>query len=606
MDNLLLAMVERIRRPLSPLTLALTIATAGSLAPAVALRDAHASGPTPQLPDVVADPPDNVSLAVSSETPTKEPTEAKLLLRFNGYVHNLGPGALDFRGAREAPAPGEPANPPMGVFQRIYNSDGAYTEEPSAGQMVYVDADGHHHWHLQRVAFYSLWDAGMDAEVAPAQKVGFCLEDSERIETTGPSEPVYSDSESSPFGSREFCREHQPEATEVYEGISEGWRDSYKSNLAFQWVDVSDVLPGEYRLRAEADPEHLIRQTGGEKPPAYAQRPTVVPGFDAQAESSSVEAGHAATIALAARRWAGAEADEQPSAQPSYAIVTPPAHGTLSSVTSGQVTYTPDGVYSGPDSFTFLARDPNSPFPQSPAVASVAIDVGDPPAPSVAIEGAPTSMIAGTSIVLSALVSNDAAAVRWSASWGALLATGPSAALYTAPSAPPAGGHVTVTAESAKGGRDQRTIEIVPVPTPQPKPEAPQQPPPPGPHAQASTIALSAPAAMLIGRKLYMTAVAGRAGRLRITALLHGRRIVSCVARVRARQSFTCTTTLPRDVSTHAPIGVWATLRVGRHLLQTVRPAAPPAPSMRPRAAVALRGVSWRGVKRAWRFLCGM
>jgi hypothetical protein len=603
-------MVERIRRPIVLLAIAIGV----GLGLAVTLREARASSPTPQLPDVVADAPDNISLAVSEETPTHEHTSAKLLLRFNGYVHNIGPGALDFRGSRETPTPGEPAAPPMNVFQRIYNSDGTYTEEPSKAQMVYVDADGHHHWHLQQVAFYSLWNAGQSAEVAPAQKVGFCLEDSERMEETGPSEPVYSDSGNPP---REFCREHQPEATSVFEGISEGWRDLYRSDLAFQWVDISNVLPGEYWLRAEADPDHLIQQTGGEKPPAYATKPTVVPGFDAEAQSRGVAVEQPLTVTLTTQRWAGSAPFEQPSATPSYVIVTPPTHGTLSAIAVNRVKYTPANGYSGTDSFTFAASDPASSFPQSPAVATVSLDVSDnPPPPSVAIEGAPANMIAGTSVQLSALVSNDTPVVTWGANAGSISSTGPSRAIYTAPSSTPPGGSVTLSAESPGGGRDQRAIEILPIPSPQPKPEVPLQSllsttPSSAPLAPTSGPAssypagfrgpVSTPGAMLIGRKLYMTAIAKEAGRLRLTAVLRGRHIGSCVTRVRSHQSFTCVTTLPRGVSTHTPISVWATLRAGSHLIQTVRRAA-----LVPTAMKATYAVSWRSVKRAWRFFCGM
>ena len=256
-------MVERIRRPL----MWLVVVTGVSFALVVALREARASSPTstPQLPDLVVDEPDYVSLSVSETSPTGQPAEAKLLLRFNGYLHNKGPGALDFRGSREAPPnPSEPAVPKMNVFQRIYeyptgpppSGEVPHTDEerPSA-RMEYVNADGHHHWHLQHIAFYSLWNSAESAEVAPAQKVGFCLEDSEHRELAiGPAEAVYSDTVP-PY--RHFCEELKPEATSLFEGISAGWRDLYERQLAFQWVDVSDVLPGEYRLRAEADPEHL-------------------------------------------------------------------------------------------------------------------------------------------------------------------------------------------------------------------------------------------------------------------------------------------------------------------------------------------------------------
>ncbi len=591
-------MLERIRRPVVLAMIAFGIC----LALVATLRDARASSPTRLLPDVVADPPDNISLSVSEEGPSKEPTEAELLLRFNGYVHNVGPGALDFRGSRGTPDPSEPASPPMNVFQRIYNSDGStYTEEPSKAQMIYVDADGHHHWHLQHVAFYSLWNAQKSAEVAPAQKVGFCLEDSERVEETGPTEPIYSDFGNPP---REFCRQYQPETTSVFEGISEGWRDIYTSNLAFQWVDVSNVLPGEYWLRAEADPEHLIQQTGGPKPPAYATTATIVPGFDAQAQASSVEVNQPVTITLTSQKWEGTESDEQPSGAPSYAIVTPPAHGTLSPMYGDLVTYTPASGYSGPDSFTFSASDPNSPFPRNPAIATVSVAVTSgqgpgptppgptppgptppgPSPPSVAISGAPASMIAGTSVQLTATVSNDTPGVTWSATGGSISSSG----RYTAPSQPPAGGSATVTAQAAGGAVDQRSIQILPLPVVHPKPQAPTL--------------LNRPAAMLIGRKLYMTARARQAGHLRLTAVLRGRRIGECAAQVKKLQLLTCTTTLPKGVSARAPISVWATLRVGHRLIQTVRRAAPVPTAMQAMSAA----VSWSGVKQAWRLLCGL
>ena len=177
-----------------------------------------ASGAT-LLPNLVADPPDTQSIATDTSTGTP-----RLLLRFNGYIHNKGPGAVDFRGSREAPKVSqktteevekarekeqslpqkteeELAVPPMKTFQRLFtttaeekNIERAHVDETSAGELIYTAADGHHHWHLQKIARYSLWNAGKTAEVAPAQKVGFCLDDSQHVETSiGPSSAVYAD-----------------------------------------------------------------------------------------------------------------------------------------------------------------------------------------------------------------------------------------------------------------------------------------------------------------------------------------------------------------------------------------------------------------------------
>jgi hypothetical protein len=468
--------------PRSLAWLGLAVAFTLGLLSAGALRLAHASSGEPLLPNLVADPPNNMLLETSSNNGGLGGSGGpELLLRFNGYVHNIGPGALDFRGSREKPKVSkateeqveharekqeglpqqteeELASPPMKVFQRLFttnvgeeetNIERAHKEEASSGEMLYVSADGHHHWHLQRVAKYSLWNASKTAEVAPAQKVGFCLEDSEHVEPhVGPSNPVYADSVP-PF--RDFCQQYRPNATGLYEGISPGWRDAYTRDLGFQWVDASNVPPGEYWLREDVNPLGVIKETGGANSPAYATSATVIPGYDALAQATSTQSGEARTVTLTSKAW-------NDSATPKYTIASRPQHGTLGAVSKNEVTYTPEAGYSGSDSFTFSAADPNSPFPTSPEIATVSIEVAGSSEPVVTIEGAPSAMVAGSSVQLSAHVVNDNQSVTWMASAGAITSAG----RYTAPPEPPEGGSVTVTATSSKGAQGQRTIEITP------------------------------------------------------------------------------------------------------------------------------------------------
>jgi hypothetical protein len=591
----------------------------------------QARGAEALLPNLVADPPAGISLETSTtEGGLKKEATPQLLLRFNGYIHNLGPGPVDFRGSRSS------SSEPMKAFQRVYSSDGSFKEEPSSAELVYATADGHEHWHLQRAAKYSLWNLAKSAEAAPAMKVGFCLDDSEHVESAvGPKEPVYSDATG-----REFCRQHQPEATSLFEGISAGWRDLYSSNLAFQWVDASSVLPGEYFLREDVNTTGVIKETGGANAPAYTTSPVVIPGFNALAQSATAQAGTAQTLTLTSKAF-------KDTATPTYKIVSGPTHGTLGAVSKNQVTYTPAAGYTGPDSFTFAASDPSSPFPRSPATATVSIEVGAatgkgllagdgtssyavgdqttagreeafqftakasgtieelqfrtnatantgvtglvlgvlaenagkpgevlasgaasgepainswikvsglsrslvggtkywlvalPLGPSTArlhynaavasggtgnvestaggltamsaqsawetynqgpvgfqaigssgvaeasvtIEGAPASMTAGASVQLTAHVVNDSSTVTWKASAGSITTGG----LYTAPSEPPAGGSVTITATTSKGATAQRTIQITPV-------------------AEASVTIEGAPASMMAGASVQLTA----------------------------------------------------------------------------------------------------
>jgi hypothetical protein len=438
-----------------------------------ATHQAHAAGSTALLPDLVADPPDGIELATDSSTGTN-----RLLLRFNGYIHNKGPGAVDFRGTRVAPKLSaanekkvkeaeekkeglpqgieeELAASPMKAFQRLFttkegqeetNIERAHVDETSPAELIFASADGHHHWHLQHAAKYSLWNAAKTAEVAPAQKVGFCLDDSQHVEAgKGPATAVYADNVA-PF--RDFCQQYRPNATSLFEGISPGWRDLYSRELAFQWVDASNVLPGEYWLREEVNPTGVIKETGGANVPVYAPSATTIPGFDALAQAVATHAGEAKAITLSAKAWSD-------SATPKYAIVSQPQHGSLSAISQGKVTYTPSAGYTGADSFTFSAADPNSQFPTSPAVATVSIEVGEAQVgtPTVAIEGAPESIVAGASVQLKANVTNDSSTVTWAASAGTITQAG----LYTAPSE---AGTVTVTAMTSKGAKDQKTIKV--------------------------------------------------------------------------------------------------------------------------------------------------
>ncbi|HEY1450659.1 MAG TPA: lysyl oxidase family protein [Solirubrobacteraceae bacterium] len=609
--------------------------------------EARASGSTALLPDLVADPPDGMELVTDTSTKT-----ARMLLRFNGYIHNKGPGALDFRGTRVAPQLSkeveeavkkaeekkavlpqpieeELAASPMKATQRVFttaageeetNIERAHVEEPSSAELIYSSADGHYHWHLQHAAKYSLWNATKTAEVAPAQKVGFCLDDSQHVELgKGPTSPVYADNVP-PF--RDFCQQFRPNATSLFEGISPGWRDLYDKGLAFQWVDVSSVLPGEYWLRSDVNPSGIVKETGGPNVPAYAASATIIPGFDALAQSSSTGFGEAKTITLSARAW-------NDTATPAYKIVAQPAHGKLSAISSGKVTYTPNAGYSGSDSFTFSAADPNSQFPTSPAVATVSLQVAaaeEPPEEAeVAIEGAPASLIAGTSVQLSAHVSNDSLTVTWAASAGTITQAG----LYTAPAEVPSGGTVTVSATTSKGAKDQRTIAIVAAAPSEPAPELPPETSPetpvgtppetpvgnaPGggtnaPNAPEAPTTQNAPSmivtgvspsspiipsggtlgvhtvspprlagrptAVLFGRMLVMSARAATPGSIRLSAFLGGRRFATCVVSTPADRTLDCRVRLPQDIALGARIRVQASLRDGAKVARSVREAAP-------------------------------
>jgi hypothetical protein len=655
------------------------LALAGALALGILLLGvigpAHASGGSKGLlPNLIATPPDTATIETSYDEGglRSQKVPAELLLRFNGYVHNDGKGALDFRGSRQAPEirsivakeevvhreeelkqagkeeeegkePKEPrelseqtenelATPSMSVSQRLFETnEGApksdpekskeeekkfneenekylersHEDKPSEAKMFYVNADGHHHWHLQHIAKYSLWNATKTAEVAPSEKVGFCLEDSEHIEDAehgvpevGPESPVYSD-EVAPF--RHFCQRYLPYATSVYEGISPGWRDKYGSNLGFQWVDISDVLPGEYWLREDVNPEGKILEEGRGEKAAYATKPTVVPGFDALPQQVSTYVNEPVTITTTSTRWE--EEHQQPLGEPDYTIVSQPQHGTLQQISgTAQAIYTPEAGYAGPDSFTFSASDPSSEFPLHPSVAAVSIDVGPVPTPSVAISGAPGAMLVGTSVQLSALVINDSPEVTWGARAGSITSGG----LYTAPSEPPAGGVAVITARSSKGAVASVAITVQSAPAAASLPVAgPAAPAGVGSPTSTQPPAVSRPEAMLIGRKLIMTTRASKAGHIRLSAYLGHRLLGTCAAKTLAGRSFTCRLTLGKHIRLSSRIAVVASLRIGSTVLSSLRPAAPvPEMKMKSAGKPLTHVLGYKGKLSSLQFLC--
>ena len=100
----------------------------------------------------------------------------------------------------------------------------------------------HNHWHLRGYADYRLFDEA-DHEVGRGHKQSFCLLDSGRYMSMGTDLP----------------------ATSHYncgnQGIHAGWYDAYGRSLDCQYVDITDVPAGTYRLRAQINAEHVVAES---------------------------------------------------------------------------------------------------------------------------------------------------------------------------------------------------------------------------------------------------------------------------------------------------------------------------------------------------------
>ena len=542
---------------------ALTILVAVS-ACALAAQPGSAQTVTDKLPDLVADPPARPIL----QTYAHPDGTTHLLLRFDGFVHNSGVGALEMRGSDRVGGVMELTQ------QRIYRTNGTFYDDASRDpEIIWEPDDGHDHWHLKDAARYSLWNSAKTAEVAPALKVGFCLIDSTRIETHGPSSRVYTTSMNN------FCGQDEPERSSVVEGVSAGWRDLYDRTLAFQWVDVTDVQPGAYWLRSEIDPEDFVRESNEVNTPAFAASSSTIPGYRSLPVNAGVISATSPTTINLATQSFGSNLGA-----PEFRIISQPRHGRLSrpggpTFSGSSVVYTPDPGWVGPDRFTYEARDSNSAFPRYPTNAAVTLNVGG-VAPNVSLSGAPASMTAGTSVRLFATVIADYPFVDWtvdgigggSPQVGAMDRTG----LYTAPAQAPPSGSVTIRATSGTGAFDEVTIAVTDPPAPQAAPtsaaeltalEAPggRDTPPSDPADQG----LQGVDVVKDGRFLLVSARSGTAGVVRVRARRGKRVLGRCRVRTPAGRPLTCRIRIPRSVAAMRT-RVVITLRVGGRLVEVV------------------------------------
>jgi hypothetical protein len=150
------------------------------------------------------------------------------LLRFSTSTTNVGTGDLFL---------GDPSKDTSGFFEF---------------------AQCHGHFHFKGYADYVLKNP--DGTIAAnGHKESFCIEDNiqgagralpprppERLQDAGPPPP---DTWSPKL--RTNC--HHP-------GLHRGWTDAYVNTTEGNWIDITDVAPGDYVLSVKVNPEHMIAE----------------------------------------------------------------------------------------------------------------------------------------------------------------------------------------------------------------------------------------------------------------------------------------------------------------------------------------------------------
>jgi Lysyl oxidase len=169
------------------------------------------------------------------------------LLRFTTIIANVGAGPFEVRGQR----PGTSTST-MSVDQVVYDTSGGSRQVATSGVMLYDVGDGHRHWHLRGLAQYDLLRTD-GSRVAASPKIGFCFYDGVAYNLNLPGAPQSAVYPQSGCGTTSSLH--------VRMGLSVGWADKYRYRVANQWIDITGVSDGRYRVRVAADASNYFLES---------------------------------------------------------------------------------------------------------------------------------------------------------------------------------------------------------------------------------------------------------------------------------------------------------------------------------------------------------
>jgi hypothetical protein len=193
---------------------------------------------TPLFPDLFQRPPSGLVIERGGN--------GHWLLGFTSMVDSRGPGIVWIEGHRRK------GQNVMQVTQLIQLKGGGVRADPPSGELHYVVAPPHYHWHFLGFVHAELRSAGAYTLMVRDHKSGFCIADH------------YGTAIGIPHGPPRFlgnCAQFDPRATFVEEGASVGYTDRYPAFFHGQQLDITGLPAGRYWLVHRANEDLHLRET---------------------------------------------------------------------------------------------------------------------------------------------------------------------------------------------------------------------------------------------------------------------------------------------------------------------------------------------------------
>ena len=212
-------------------------------------RDAMPSierSPAPRVPnDPNPDPstrPDLISLP-AWDMRVNRPRTGGEYLSFAANIWNAGPSPMVVEGFRQ------PDSNVMDAYEYFYDGDTAVSRAP-VGTFEFDERQGHHHWHMDQFARYTLLDADQ-TEVVRSTKQSFCLFPTDFMDLTVPG----ADWDAGWYGGGGLSTAcGGSDALWIREVLPAGWGDTYYQYVAGQSFRIAGLPNGRYWVQVTANP----------------------------------------------------------------------------------------------------------------------------------------------------------------------------------------------------------------------------------------------------------------------------------------------------------------------------------------------------------------